>query len=157
MYADISYFLLDVRAKRSDRAWVPCSIYSFEKYSIFVYFTCNNISCTQISHIFFWMLGRTSPAVREFRKVSIPLKNTLSSCTLHAISSHVRRYLLFSFGCSGEPVQSCESSLKYRFLWKILHIRVLYMDNIISYPHISAIFIWIFGRTGPAEPQFPEV
>ena len=95
-YAYICYFLMDVRANRPDRAWVPWSIDSFE--------------------------------------------NTLSSCTLHLISSHVLRYLLFSFGCSGEPVQSCVSSLKYRFLWKIQHIRVLYMHNIISYTHISVIF-----------------
>ena len=68
-------------------------------------------------------------------------ENTLSSCTLHLISSHVLRYLLFSFGCSGEPVQSCVSSLEYRFLWKIQHIRVLYMHNIISCTHISAYFL----------------
>ena len=91
-YAYICYFLMDVRANRPDRAWVPWSIDSFE--------------------------------------------NTLSSCTLHLISSHVLRYLLFSFGCSGEPVRSCVSSLKYRFLWKIQHIRVLYMHNIISYAYI---------------------
>ena len=102
-YAYICYFLMDVRANRPDRAWVPWSIDSFE--------------------------------------------NTLSSCTLHLISSHVLRYLLFSFGCSGEPVRSCVSSLKYRFLWKIQHIRVLYMHNIISYTHISVIFLWMFERT----------
>ena len=56
-------------------------------------------------------------------------ENTLSSCTLHLISSHVLRYLLFSFGCSGEPVQSCVSSLEYRFLWKIQHIRVFYISS----------------------------
>ena len=76
-------------------------------------------------------------------------ENTLSSCTLHLISSHVLRYLLLSFGCSGEPVRSCVSSLKYRFLWKIQHIRIIYVHNIISYTHISVIFLWMFGRTGP--------
>ena len=92
MYTYICYFLLDIRANQSGRAWVPWSIDSFE--------------------------------------------NTLIPCTLHLISSHVLRYLLFSFGCSGEPVRSCVSSLKYRFLWKIQHIRVLYMHNIISYAYI---------------------
>ena len=47
------------------------------------------------------------------------------------ISSHVRYNLLFSFGCSGEPVRRYVSSLKYRFLWKI-HSCTLYMHNIIS-------------------------
>ena len=155
-YAYICYFLMDVRANRPDRAWVPWSIDSFE--------------------------------------------NTLSSCTLHLISSHVLRYLLFSFGCSGEPVRSCVSSLKFRFLWKIQHIRVLYMYNIISYAYIcyflmdvranrpdrawgsleyrflwkytifvyftsnfisctqiSLIFFWMFARTSPVVREFPEV
>ena len=171
------------------------------KYTIFVYFTSNINSCTQlspnffrmfgrtspvlrefpevwflwkiqhsrvlymhniisymhISVIFLWIFGRTGPTIHEFPGVEIPLKNTLSSCTLHLISSHVLRYLLFSFGCSGEPVQSCVSSLKYRFLWKIQHIRVPYMHNIISYTHISVIFLWIFGRTGPTIREFPGV
>ena len=68
-------------------------------------------------------------------------KYTIFVHTLHAISSHVQKYLLLSFGCSGEPFQSCVSSLKYRFLWKIQHIRVLYMHNIISYTHIPAYFL----------------
>ena len=44
----------------------------------------------------------------------------IHSCTLYIciISSHVRYNLLFSFGCSGEPVRRYVSSLKYRFLWK---------------------------------------
>ena len=121
------------------------------KYTIFVYFTSNIISYTQISLIFIWMFGRTSTVVREFPEVIDSFENTLSSCTLHLISSHIHIYLLFSFGCSGEPVQSCVSSLKYRFLWKIQHIRVLYMHNIISYTHISVIF---FGCSGePARPR----
>ena len=157
MYSDISYFLLDVRANQSSRAWVPWSIDSFEKYSTFVYFTC-------------------------------------------IISSHVHIYLLFSFGCPGKQVQSCVSYLKYRFLRKIQHIRVLYMHNIISYAYIcyflmdvranrpdrawvpwsidsfentlifvyftsniisytqiSLIFIWMFGRTSTVVREFPEV
>ena len=114
-YTHISViFPLDFRANRPDRAWVPWSIDSFEKYTIFVYFTCNIISCTD-------------------------------------------RYILFSFGCSGEPVQSCVSSLEYRFLWKIQQIRVLYMHNIISYTHIFVISLWIFGRTGPTAREFPGV
>ena len=48
--------------------------------------------------------------------------------------SHVRYNLLFSFGCSGEPVRRYVSSLKYRFLWKI-HLCTLYMHNIITYSH----------------------
>ena len=224
MYSDISYFLLDVRANQSSRAWVPWSIDSFEKYSTFVYFTCiisshvhiyllfsfgcpgkqvqscvsylkyrflwkiqhirvlymhniisythisviflwmfgeparprvssleyrflwkytifvyftsNIISYTQISLIFIWMFGRTNTVVREFPEVIDSFENTLSSCTLHLIFAHIHIYLLFSFGCSGEPVRSCVSSLKYRFLWKIQHIRVLYMHNIISYVYI---------------------
>ena len=94
MYADISYFLLDVRANQSSRASVPWSIDSFEKYSTFVYFTC-------------------------------------------IISSHVRIYLLFSFGCSGEPVRPCVSSLEYRFLWKIHYLRVLHMQYHFMYSDIS--------------------
>ena len=120
MYADISYFLLDVRANQSSRAWVPWSIDSFEKYSTFVYFTC-------------------------------------------IISSHVRIYLLFSFGCTGEPVRPCVSSLQYRFLWKIQLSFVYFLYNqsafpdIISCTQISLIFFWMFGRTGPTVREFPEV
>ena len=91
MYADISYFLLDVRANQSSRARVPWSIDSFEKYCTFVYFTC-------------------------------------------MISSHIRIYLLFSFGYSGEPVRPSLSSLKYRFLWKIhYHMQYHLMYSDISY------------------------
>ena len=244
MYKYISYFLLDVRANQSSRAWVPWSIDSFEKYSTFVYFTCiisshihiyllfsfgcsgepvqscvsslkyrflwkystfvyftciisshiriyllfsygcsgeparprvssleyrflwkytifvyftsNIISCTQISLIFFWMFGRTSPS-RAWVPWSIDSFEKYSTFVYFTciISSHVLIYLLFSFGCSGEPVQSCVSSLKYRFLWKIQHIRVLYMHNIISYTHISVIFLWMFGRTGPTHAWVP--
>ena len=103
----------------------------------------NIISYTHISVIFLWKFGRTGPTAREFPGVQIPLKNTLFSCTLQAISSHVQKYLLFSFGCSGGPVQSCVSSLKYTFIWKIQHIRVLYMHNIISCTHITVIFLWM--------------
>ena len=157
MYSYICYFLLDVRANQSSRAWVPWSIDSFEKYSTFVYFTC-------------------------------------------IILSHIHIYLLFSFGCSGEPVQSCVSSLKYRFLWKYStfvyftciissHIRIYLLfscgcsanrpdrawvpwsidsfentlssctlhANIISCTQISLIFFWMFGRTSPVVREFPEV
>ena len=195
MYSDISYFLLDVRANQSSRAWVPWSIDSFEKYSTFVYFTCIisshvhiyllfSFGCSgepvqscvsslkyrflwKIQHIrvlymhniisyayicYFLMDVRANRPDRAWVPWSIDsFENTLSSCTLHLISSHVLRYLLFSFGCSGEPVRSCVSSLKYRFLWKIQHIRVLYMHNIISYTHISVIFFWMSGE--PARPR----
>ena len=46
--------------------------------------------------------------------------------------------LLFSFGCSGEPVLRYVSSLKYRFLWKI-HSCTLYM---LSY-HVHYIFSFL--------------
>ena len=154
MYKNISYFLLDVRANQSSRAWVPWSIDSFEKYSTFVYFTCI-IS----SHIRIYLLFSLDVRANRSDNAWVPwtidsFEYTLSSCTLHLISSHVLRYLLFSFGCSGEPVQSCVSSLKYRFHWKIQQIRVLYMHNIISYTHISVIFLWMFGRNGPTMREF---
>ena len=194
MYSDISYFLLDVRANQSSRAWVPWSIDSFEKYSTFVYFTCIISSHIRIYLLFsFGCPGKQVQSCVSYLKYRILWKiqhirvlymhniysyvdvranrpdrlwvpwsidfieNTLSSCTLHLISSHVLRYLLLSFGCSGEPVRSCVSSLKYRFLWKIQHIRVLYMHNIISYTHISVIFLWMFERTGPTAREFPGV
>ena len=172
-YACICYFLLDVRANQCGCAWVPWSIDSFEKYSNFVYFTC-------------------------------------------IISSHLRMYLLFSLGCSGEPVSdhswvpwsidsfekyssfiilyirniiSCNACICYFLLdvranqcpwlkntawvpwiyrmfvrtgsWvpcsKIQYLRVLYLHNIISSTHVSAIFFWMFGRTSPAIREFPEV
>ena len=40
--------------------------------------------------------------------------------------------LLFSDGCSGEPVRPRVSSLKYRFLLERQCLCVLYMHNIIS-------------------------
>ena len=49
------------------------------------------------------------------------------------LSPHLCMYLLFSFGCSGEPVRPFVSSLKYRFLWKIEYLPILYIRNIISY------------------------
>ena len=262
---------MDVRANRSDRAWVPWSIdplentlssctlhlisshvlryllFSFgcsgepvqscvsslkydslEKYSTFVYSTCIisshiriyllfSYGCSgepvrpcvssleyrflwkihylrvfyiwisshvQIFLIFFWMFGRTSPAVRDFPEVWFLWKiQHIRILYMHNII-HIRIYLLFSYGCSGEPVRPrvssleyrflwkythlrvfymqgepvpCVSSLEYRFLWKIQHIRVLYMHNIISYTHISVIFLWMFGRTGPTVREFPEV
>ena len=136
MYSDISYFLLDVRANQSGRAWVPWSIDSFAKIQhIRVLYMYNIISYAYICY--FLMDVRANRPDRAWVPWSIDsFENTLSSCTLHLISSHVLRYLLFSFGCSGEPVRSCVSSLKYRFLWKIQHIRVLCMHNIISYAYI---------------------
>ena len=73
------------------------------------------------------------------------------------ISSHLRMYLPFSFGCSGEPVRPFVSSLKYRFLWKIEYLPILYIRNIISCTHVSTIFFWMFGRTSVAVREFPEV
>ena len=245
MYKNISYFLLDVRANQSQSCVSSLEYWFLWKIQhIGVLYMHNVISYTHISVIFPWMFGRTGPTAREFAGVLDSFENTLSSCTLHLISSHVLRYLLFSFGCSGEPVQSCVSSLKYDsfekystfvyftciisshihiyllfsygcsgepadrawvrrsirflwkyiifvyftsdiisctqisliffwmfgrtspvvrefpevwFLWKIQHIRVLYMHNIISYTHISVIFLWMFGRTGPTAREFAGV
>ena len=81
-----------------------------------------------------------------------PLENTLSSCTLHLISPHVLGYLLFSFGCSGEPVQSCVSSLKYDSLEK--YSTFVYSTCIIS-SHIRIYLLFSFGCSG--EPVRPCV
>ena len=159
MYSDISYFLLDVRANQSSRAWVTWSIDSFEKYSTFEYFTCIISSHIRIYLLFsFGCSGEpvrpcvSSLGYRFLRK--IPYLRVLYM-QYHLM--YADRYILFSFGCSGEPIQSCVSSLEYRFLWKIQHIRVLYMHNIISYTHISVTFLRMFGRTGPTMREFPEV
>ena len=71
IYACICYFLLDVRANQSGGTWVPWSIDSFEKYtSCTLYHICIISSHVRyVSVIFFWMFGRTSPAVREFPEV----------------------------------------------------------------------------------------
>ena len=158
MYADISYFLLDVRANRSDRAWVPCSIDSFEKYTIIrVLYMQYHLMYADISY--FLLDVRANRSDRAWVPCSIDSFEKYSTFVYFTciISSHVRRYLLFSFGCSGEPVRPCVSSLQYRFLWKIQHIRVLYMHNIISCTQISLIFFWMFGRTGPTVREFPAV
>ena len=152
------YFLLDVRANQSSRAWVPWSIDSFEKYSTFVYFTCIISSHIRIYLLFsFGCSGEPARPRVSSLEYRFLWKIHYLRVLYMLISSHVLRYLLFSFGCSGEPVQSCVSSLKYRFLWKIQHIRVLYMHNIISYTHISVIFLWMFERTGPTAREFPGV
>ena len=116
----------------------------------------NIISCTHVSTIFFWMFGRTSVAVREFPIDSFEKYSSFVYFTC-IISSHLRMYLLFSFGCSGEPVRPFVSSLKYRFLWKIEYLSILYIRNIISCTHVSTIFFWMFGRTSVAVREFPEV
>ena len=115
----------------------------------------NIISGTHVSAIFFWMFGRTSVAVREFPEVFEKYSNFVYFTCI--ISSHLRMYLLFSFGCSGEPVRPFVSSLKYRFLWKIEYLPILYIRNIISCTHVSTIFFWMFGRTSVAVREFPEV
>ena len=172
-----------------DRVWVRRSIRFLWKYIIFVYFTSDIISCTQISLIFFWMFGRTSPVVRKFPEVWFlwkiqhirvlymhniisythisviflwmfgrtgmtvgefagvldSVENTLFSCTLHLISSHVHRYILYSFGCSGEPVQTCVSSLKYDSFEK--YSTFVYFTCIIS-SHIRIYLLFSFGCSG---------
>ena len=57
--------------------------------------------------------------------------HNIISCTL---------YLLFSFGCSGEPVRRYVSSLKYRFLWKI-HSCTLYLCIISSHVRYICYFL----------------
>ena len=118
----------------------------------------NIISCTDVSTIFFWMFVRTSVAV-AWVPWSIDSFEKYSNFVylICIISSHLRMYLLFSLGCSGEPIRLRVCSLKYKFLWKILYLRVLYLHIIISSTHVSAIFFWMFGRTSPAIREFPEV
>ena len=118
----------------------------------------NIISCTHVSTIFFWIFGRTSVAcawvpwsIYSFEKYG---NFVYFTCI---ISSHLRMYLLFSFRCSGEPVRPFVSSPKYRFLGKIEYLNILYIRNIISCTDVSAIFIWMFGRTSVAVREFPEV
>ena len=152
MYSDISYFLLDVRANQSGRAWVPWSLDSFAKIQhIRVLYMYNIISYAYICY--FLMDVRANRPDRAWVPWSIDsFENTLSSCTLHLISSHVLRYLLFSFGCSGEPVRSCVSSLKYRFLWKIQHIRC----TLHAQYHLIRIYL-LFSYGCSSEPDRPRV
>ena len=153
-YAYICYFLMDVRADRPDRAWVPWEYRFLWKYSIFVYFTSNFISCTQITLIFFWMFGANQSS-RAWVPWSIDSFEKYSTFVYFTciISSHIRIYLLFSYGCSGEPARSRVSSLEYRFLWKYT-IFVYFTSDIISCTQISHIFFWMFGRTSPVVPEF---
>ena len=81
-----------------------------------------------------------------------PLENTLSSCTLHLISSHVPRYLLFYFECSCEPVQSCVGSPKYDSFEK--YGTFVYFTCIIS-SHLRIYLLFSFGCSG--EPVRPFV
>ena len=106
--------LLDVRANQSGGTWVPWSIDSFEKYTRVLYI------CIMYAIICYFLLdvranqsgGTWVPwSIDSFEKYT----RVLYICI---ISSHVRYNLLFSFGCSGEPVRRYVSSLKYRFLWK---------------------------------------
>ena len=138
MYAYICYFLLDVRANRSDRAWVPWSIDSFEKYTIFVYFTCKyHLMYADISY--FLLDVRAKQSSRAWVPWSIDSFEKYSTFVYFTriISSHIRIYRLFSFGCSGESVRPCVSSLQYRFLWKIHYLRVLYMQCHLMFADIS--------------------
>ena len=99
-------------------------------HSYFISYMHNIISCTLYSVIFFWM---GEPAGGTWVPWSIDSfeKFTRVLYIICIISSHVRYNLLFSFGCSGEPVRRYVSSLKYRFLCKI-HSCTLYMHNIVS-------------------------
>ena len=205
MHACIYYFLLDVRANQCGCAWVPWSIDSFEKYSNFVHnilYMHNIISSTNVSAIFFWMFGRTSPAIRANqcgcawvpRSIDSFLRKSAKSGEEYLHILYIRNIIsctdvstifFWMFG-EPEPVWLCVSSLKYRFLRKILMhgtranqcgcawvpwsidsfekysnfyftCIILYMHNIISSTHVSAIFFGMFGRTSPAIREFPEV
>ena len=199
MYSDISYFLLDVRANQSGRAWVPWSIdslwkiqhirvlymYKYHliriyllfsygcsseptrprvssleyrflwKYTIFVYFTSNFISCTQISLIFFWMFGANQSgrawvpwSIDSFEKYSTFVYFTC------IISSHIRNItviFLWMFGRTypdraWDPwsIDSFENTLS----------SCTFTSNIISCTQISHIFFWMFGRTSPVVHEF---
>ena len=146
MYAIICYFLLDVRANQSGGTWVPWSIDSFEKHTLVLYIH-NIISCTLVSVIFFWMFGRTSPAAYvSSLKYRFIWKILVPSSTLPAYYHLMyAMYLLFSFGCSGEPVRRYVSSLKYRFLWKI-HLYFIYICIISS--HVRYNLLFSFGCSG---------
>ena len=120
------YFLLDVRANQPCGTWVPWSIDSFEKYIMYI-ISYHVIIC------YFLLDVRANQSGGTWVPWSIDSfeKYTRVLYIICIISSHVRYNLLFSFGCSGEPVRRYVSSLKYRFLWKI-HSCTLYMHNIIS-------------------------
>ena len=156
MYTYICYFLLDVRANKSSRAWVTWSIDSFEKYSTFVYFTCIISSHTHISVIFFWMFGRTVQSCVSSLEYRFLWKiQHIRVLYMHNIISYTHISVIF-FGCSGEPARPRVSSLEYRFLWKYT-IFVYFTSNIMSCTQISLIFFWMFGRTSPVVREFPEV
>ena len=157
MYAIICYFLLDVRANQSGGTWVPWSIDSFEKYTRVLYIIC--IISSHVRYNLLFSFGCSGEPVRRYVSSlkyrflwkihtlmytilldvrANQLRMNIDSFEKYTrvlyiciISSHVRYNLLFSFGCSGEPVRRYVSSLKYRFLWKI-HSCTLYMHNIIS-------------------------
>ena len=153
MYACNCYFLLDVRANQFGLAWVPWRIDSFDKYNTVVYFMHNIISCTHIYN-FLWDV-RANQFGHAWVPWSIDSFDKYSTFAYFTciISSHVCMYLLFSFGCSGEPVRPVP--------WSMIPLIntvpfVLYMHNIISCC-TSAIFFWMFGRTSSAMREFPEV
>ena len=119
----------------------------------------NIISCTRAFIYYFLLDVRANQCGCAWVPWSIDSFEKYSSFVYFTciISSHLRMYLLFSFGCSGEPVRPFVSSLKYRFLWKIEYLPILYIRNIISCTDVSTIFFWMFGRTSVAVREFPEV
>ena len=144
---------------QSGHSWVPRSIDSFEKIEyLHILYIRNIIPGTHVSAIFFWMVRANQCgcawvpwSIDSFEKYS---NFVYFTCI---ISFHLRMYLLFSFGCSGEPFRPFVSPLKYRFLWKIEYLPILYIRNIISCTHVFTIFFWMFGRTSVAVREFPEV
>ena len=137
-------FSLDVRANQC-RAWVPWSIDSFE----------NTLSSCTLHLILDVRANQSSRAWVPWSIDSFEKYSTFVYFTC-IISSHIRIYLLFSYGCSGEPARPRVSSLEYRFLWKHT-IFVYFTSNFISCTQISLIFFWMFGRTSPVVREFPEV
>ena len=124
----------------------PGGLDSCEKYTIFVYFTCNIMSCTK--NISYFLLDvRSNQSRRAWIPWSIDSFEKYSRFVYFTciISSHIRIYLLFPFGFSGEPARPRVSSLEYRFLWKIHYLRVLYMQYHVMYKNIS---YFSFGCSG---------
>ena len=98
------------------------------------------------------MFVRTGPTIHEFPGVEIPLKNTLSSCTLHLISSHVLRYLLFSLDVRANQSNRAWVPWSIDFFEK--YSTFVYFTCIIS-SHIRIYLLFSFGFSG--EPVRPFV
>ena len=158
MYSDISYFLLDVRANQSSRAWVTWSIDSFEKYSTFEYFTCIISSHIRIYLLFsFWCSGE-------------PVRPCVSSLGYRFLwKIHYLRVLYMQYHVMYENISyflldvRANQSSRAWIPWSMdsfeKYSRFVYFTSIISsdISHISVISLWIFGRTDQTAREFPGV